>query len=52
MKLYVLQDGADFYHYSDRRGLEPVRIVTAPFKVPDFDLEKAMEARKWHDEYG
>jgi ribosomal protein L24E len=52
MKVYVYQDGADFYVCSDKDCQDTIRIVTAPMKVSDFDLEAATKAREWFNEYG
>lgn len=45
--IYVYQDGADFYCHSDEACHDLVQVVSAPFRVSDFDLEAAMKARSW-----
>jgi hypothetical protein len=45
--LYVRQDGADFYIYTDEENDELVRAQSAPFRVQDFDMWWAAHARSW-----
>lgn len=49
--IYVTQDGADFYFAEGRSRLfeygDPDDSVTAPFKVPDMDLDMALYASAW-----
>lgn len=49
LKIYVLQDGADFECYKEPPVNEDIECeyVHTPFKVPDMDAEKAQEAREW-----
>lgn len=53
-KLYVYQDGADFYLHSrpEMTAETFIRTETAPFKVGDFDLDAARKAREWFEEWG
>lgn len=46
-KIYVKQDGGDFY-LSARRDGERYRI-TAPMRVRDYCLEEAKHARMWFE---
>lgn len=52
MKYWVLQDGADFYMFSDEKCEKFVRSETAPMRVLDFDREAAGKARAWFEAYG
>lgn len=45
--LYVMQDGGDFYVYGSDTYEELLRVDTAPFRVPDWDLPAAQRARAW-----
>lgn len=47
MKLYVQQDGADFYIYLTPACNQLHATRSAPFKVSDFDMEAANRARIW-----
>jgi hypothetical protein len=51
-QIYVRQDGADFYIFSDPEGKVLIRTGSAPFKVPDFDMDAAKRARSWFEENG
>lgn len=44
---HVLQDGADFYLYSDATEEDYLYSVQAPFRVQDFDSKAAEAARTW-----
>lgn len=44
-KYLVRQDGAQFYLYSPNGDLEAV--MTAPYRVRDFDMRRAEQARLW-----
>lgn len=46
---YVLQDGADFYMYSDKESNYCIGHKTAPFVVRDGDIVAAEFARGWFE---
>jgi hypothetical protein len=50
--IYVRQDGADFYVYSDPEGETLTRTETSPIPVSDGDFHAAIKARAWFEEYG
>ena len=47
-KLYVFQDGPDFYIETKDEKL--IGVLSAPHIVPDFDIERAEIAREWFEE--
>lgn len=62
-RIWVIQDGADFYLYTrdpntpaEGIGLTSARrpflyALSAPMKVEDFNLEQATKARRWFIDY-
>jgi hypothetical protein len=44
-KLYIAQDGPDFYAYDEQGKF--VEAMSAPMVVHDFDLKAAKKARQW-----
>lgn len=52
VQIYVRQDGADFYVYSDPKGKRFIRHCSAPLHIKDWDLDAAEKARKWFMDYG
>ena len=57
-KVYVRQDGKDFYLYRKDPNTAPMReseplhyALSAPMEVRDFDLEAATRARRWFLDY-
>lgn len=44
---HVMQDGADFYVFSDMEAERLLLTRTAPFPVRDGDVVMAQEARRW-----
>lgn len=47
IKREVTQDGRDFYIYENGKFHH---CVSAPFKVRDYDIPKALEARQWFED--
>ena len=52
LQYFILQDGADFYVYSDSKCENLLMTRTAPFPVPDADTETATRARDWFIQLG
>jgi len=48
---YVLQDGAEFYLYTDADCKDYLRCIESPFRVGDFDMPAATIARNWFVKY-
>ena len=44
---HVMQDGADFYVFSDMEAEHLLMTRTAPFKVADGSMDDAIRARNW-----
>ena len=45
--VHVFQDGARFYVHADAQFERLISVVTCPFIVKDWNLERARAARAW-----